>query len=117
MGASKISVEGTDIREVRNALGLYESGADIKITMNTTTSDYHRYAKAGCIVDARRYGEKVPREFHTAAAAVQYIASLLKGHDKLAAKNIAEEKAKLRSRAAKENIRKQIHRLQKMLEE
>jgi len=113
---AKIHVEGDHVWQIKQALGIGEGRAEIKITLNLSHTDYARNPAPGCVVDATNYTEKVPREFASADDAIRYIASLLKMHDKHAARRDAEEKAKARSDHAKEKIRAQIARLQKMLE-
>lgn len=99
-----ITICGNDIHDARNKLGMGKPRASISINWRSGSPDfdYGRIHEVGCIVDATDIpGEEVKQCFTTSAAAVRYIAGLLKKHDAY-----AREQKKKRAKEERERIKK-----------
>lgn len=84
-----ITVTGETLNDVKIKIGAIRKYNDIEITFREL--DYGSKPLAGCVVSVR--GERVARDFDSAAAATRYISSVLKKRDALA-KETAKQKKK-----------------------
>ena len=112
--AARVHAEGQTVDEVAFALGI-SGRSRSAIEIRPLFGDYGQQPEAGCIVDARRMGERVQRQFSNAKEAAAYVESLLLNHDRAAAEHLAERREAAKKLAQQARIRAKIKKLEEGL--